>query len=98
MAAMEDFQHMESKSLRDLQILSEIERKESVTQRSLSTKLGIAPADCLAFEDSPAGVEAALAAGMPVFALVTTHTKEEVSRATAVFEGFDQIELENLTP
>ena len=41
-AAMEDFQHMESKSLRDLQILSEIERKESVTQRSLSTKLGIA--------------------------------------------------------
>jgi hypothetical protein len=35
---------------------------------------------------------------MPVFALVTTHTKEEVSRATAVFEGFDQIELENLTP
>ncbi|MFP6739465.1 MAG: HAD family phosphatase [Planctomycetota bacterium] len=63
-----------------------------------ATKLGIAPADCLAFEDSPAGVEAALAAGMPVFALVTTHTKEEVSRATAVFEGFDQIELENLTP
>ena len=33
MAAMEDFQHMESKSLRDLQILSEIERTESVTQR-----------------------------------------------------------------
>ena len=42
MAAMEDFQHMESKSLRDLQILSEIERTESVTQRFLSTKLGIA--------------------------------------------------------
>ena len=39
-----------------------------------------------------------LAAGMPVFALVTTHTREDVSRATAVFDGFEQIELGNLAP
>jgi HAD superfamily hydrolase (TIGR01509 family) len=63
-----------------------------------AAKLGVSPADCLAFEDSPAGVESALTAGMPVFALVTTHTREEISRASAVFEGFDQIQLENLAP
>ena len=68
------------------------------TYTQAAAKLGISPADCLAFEDSPAGVEAALAAGMPVFALVTTHTREDVSRATAVFDGFEQIELENLAP
>lgn len=39
---MEDFQGMESQALRDLQILTEIEQGESITQRSLATKLGIA--------------------------------------------------------
>lgn len=66
------------------------------TYLAVARKLGIPPAHCLAFEDSPAGVEAALAAGMPVFALVTTHTREELAGATAVLEGFDQVELDNL--
>ena len=39
---MEDFREMESQELRDLQILTEIEQAETLTQRSLSTKLGIA--------------------------------------------------------
>ncbi len=39
---MEKFKHMNSQSLRDLHILTEIEGRKSVTQRSLATHLGIA--------------------------------------------------------
>lgn len=46
--------------------------------------LGIAPADCLVFEDAPKGVESALNAGMPCIVLTTTHTIEE-------FDGYPNI-------
>lgn len=41
--------------------------------------LGVDPADCAAFEDSNPGIRAALAAGMRVVGLATTHTNDELS-------------------
>ncbi len=40
-------------------------------------QLQINPADCIVFEDSPKGVEAATKAGMKSVVLTTMHTKEE---------------------
>jgi beta-phosphoglucomutase-like phosphatase (HAD superfamily) len=38
-----------------------------------ATRLGLAPAECVVVEDAPVGIEAGLAAGMPVIALAGTH-------------------------
>ncbi len=40
--------------------------------------LGVSPADCLVFEDSPAGVMAAHRAGMTVVGVLTSYTKDDL--------------------
>lgn len=48
-------------------------------------KLGLSPEEVLAFEDSPSGVTAAVGAGIPVVALVTTHGPAELTEVGAEF-------------
>lgn len=52
----------------------------------VSREIGVPPADCLVIEDSPAGVQAALAAGMWCIAVATPFT-ERALRAGRLLDG-----------
>ena len=52
-----------------------------------AAQLGVAPADCLVFEDVPKGVEAARNAGMQAVVLTTTHEAHEFATLSNVL-GF----------
>jgi sugar-phosphatase len=49
-----------------------------------ASALGVSPHDCLVIEDAPAGIEAGLAAGATVWAVETTHSRDELSAASLV--------------
>lgn len=54
--------------------------------------LGSAPETCVVFEDAPAGIQAALAAGMPAIGVATTHPASALAGTSAVIDdlrGFD---------
>jgi sugar-phosphatase len=53
--------------------------------------IGAAAGDCLVFEDTPAGIKSARAAGMPVIALSTTLLIQDLSGADAVLPSFEGV-------
>lgn len=56
-----------------------------------AAKLGLAQDDCLVFEDSFAGIEAARAAGMRVVALATTFARDEHHDYDLLVDDFTQL-------
>lgn len=64
-----------------------------------AAKLGVQPSDCIVFEDSIAGIQSALSAGMRVIGVATTHKPEElltyINEIIMNFDGSDPI-VQNL--
>ena len=56
-------------------------------------RLGYAPADCIVFEDAPAGVEAGRAAGASVVGITTTHDAADLPGADATIADFRGIDI-----
>jgi sugar-phosphatase len=50
-------------------------------------RLGVQPAACAVVEDAPAGIAAAVAAGMRAIAVTTTHRPEDLSTAHLIVPG-----------
>jgi len=53
--------------------------------------LGVAAADCLVFEDAPAGIEAARASGAAVIALTTTYGVDKLGEADSHVDTLAQV-------
>lgn len=56
-------------------------------------RLGVPVERCVAVEDAPAGIEAALAAGMRVIGVATTHRPEDLLRSTVVVERLSALRI-----
>jgi len=56
-------------------------------------RLRIPPTECLAIEDSPAGVRAARAAGMAVIAVTNTHPANDLAEADTVIDSLASLRL-----
>ncbi|APD08949.1 MULTISPECIES: HAD family hydrolase [Thermus] len=58
-------------------------KPDPLPYRVALARLGVAPEEALAFEDSPSGVRSAVGAGIPTYALLTGHGAESLLEAGA---------------
>ena len=56
-------------------------------------RLGLPVESCVAVEDSPAGIQAARAAGMRVIGIAATHAREELGQATVVVDRLSALRI-----
>ncbi|HEX9254573.1 MAG TPA: HAD-IA family hydrolase [Candidatus Angelobacter sp.] len=56
--------------------------------------LGFAPADCVVFEDTPAGIASARASAMQAVALRTTYPAQELQAADAIVTSLEDVQAE----
>ncbi len=62
-----------------------------------AARLGLAPAECVVFEDAFAGIEAARAGGIKVIGVATTHDAETLAgRVDRVVHRLDEVSVEDL--
>jgi beta-phosphoglucomutase family hydrolase len=54
-------------------------------------QLGRRPDECVVFEDAPAGVDAARAAGMRVAGLLSTHDPHQLQKVDLMIQSFDEL-------
>jgi len=54
--------------------------------------LGLSPRECIVLEDAPSGVGAGLAAGSRVLGVMTTHSAEDLRRATWIAQSLEQVQ------
>ena len=64
--------------------------------RLAAERVGAEPGQCLVFEDSQAGVQAARDAGMTVIGLTTTHTPEELGEVERAIDDYTQLSVSEL--
>ena len=55
--------------------------------------MGIGTQRCVVIEDSPAGIEAAQAAGMQVIAITTTHTRDELPETRLIIDYLSDLHV-----
>jgi len=59
-----------------------------------AAKLGVQPSDCIVFEDSIAGIQSGLRAGMRVIGVATTYKSEELLKyVKEIIQNFDDSDL-----
>jgi len=61
-----------------------------------SKKIGIAPENCIVFEDAHVGIQAALAAEMKVIAVATTHKIDQLGKAHRAVESLEKVKIGEL--